>query len=191
LAQIAAAILLFLLGGVAGWTVAEIGGLPVWGVTAAARTIIADAIAAHRTFAVELRHPVEVPSAQQAHLGEWLSNRLGRPLIVPDLTTLGLQLMGGRLLPSEGGPAAQLMYDNGRGERLTLYLRVGITGETTLYRQDQDIGAFYWADEGFACAIVTRPADRGTLLRVAESVYGQLLPNAPTGEFSRDAGTGG
>jgi anti-sigma factor RsiW len=121
--------------------------------TSAARTIIADAVAAHRIFEVDVRHPVEVPSAQQAHLGEWLSTRLGRPLIIPDLTALGLQLMGGRVLPSEGGPAAQLMYENDRRERLTLYLRVGITGETTLYREDGDIGAFYWADEGFACAI--------------------------------------
>jgi anti-sigma factor RsiW len=189
LIQIAAAILILILGGIAGWIARELIG-PLGGGTAA-RMIIADAIAAHRTFAVELRHPVEVPSAQQAHLGQWLSNRLGRPLIIPDLTALGFQLMGGRLLPSENGPAAQLMYDSGQGNRLTLYLRLGVTGETTLYRQEQDIGAFYWADEGLACAIVTRPADRSTSLRVAESVYDQLLPNAPKGEFSREAGRDG
>ena len=79
------------------------------------------------------------------------------------------------------------MYDNGEGKRLTLYLRVGVTGETTLYREDQDIGTFYWADEGFGCAIVARPADRAALLRVAESVYGLLLPNAPKGEFSHES----
>jgi anti-sigma factor RsiW len=190
-AQVAAAILLFLLGGLAGWTVGEFGGPVGWSAASAARTIVADAIAAHRTFEVEVRHPVEVTAAQQAHLAEWLSNRLGRQVIVPDLTALGLQLMGGRLLPGEGGPAAQLMYDNGEGKRLSLYLRVGITGETTIYREDQDVGAFYWTDEGLACAIVARPADRGALLRVAESVYGQLLPNAPKDEFSHQAGTGG
>jgi anti-sigma factor RsiW len=191
LAQVAAAIAVLILGGVAGWAGRELVGPLGWGETTVARMIIVDAIAAHRTFAVELRHPVEVPSSQQAHLGEWLSNRLGRPLVVPDLTALGLQLMGGRLLPSEGGPAAQLMYDDGRGDRLTLYLRVGITGETTLYQEDQNVGVLYWADEGFACAIVVRPADHGRLLRIAESVYGQLLPNAPKDEFSHEAGTGG
>jgi anti-sigma factor RsiW len=190
LAQIAAATLLFVVGGFAGWILGELGGPSGRSVNSAARAIIADAVAAHRIFEVDVRHPVEVMAAQQPHLGEWLSNRLGRPLIVPDLTALGLQLMGGRLLPSEGGPAAQLMYANGRGERLTLYLRVGVTGETTLYRKDRDIGAFYWADEGFACAIVARPANREALLPVAESVYAQLLPNAPKGEFAQEVGTG-
>jgi anti-sigma factor RsiW len=187
--QIAAATAALMLGGVAGWSARELVGPLTWGATTAARMIIADAITAHRTFAVERRHPVEV--ARRAHLEQWLSNRLGRPLAVPDLTALDLQLMGGRLLPSESGPAAQLMYDNERGERLTLYLRVGITDETALYHQEQDIGAFFWADEGLACAIITQPADRNMSIRIAESVYGQLLPDAPKGEFSRDTGVGG
>jgi anti-sigma factor RsiW len=190
-AQIAAATLLFLSGGVAGWTVGELGGPLGWSGPAAARTIIADAVAAHRVFEIELDHPVEVPAAQQAHLGEWLSNRLGRRLVIPDLTPVGLQLLGGRLLPSEAGAAAQLMYQNAQGKRLTIYLRVGIGGDTTLYHEDRDIGVFYWTDEGLACAILARPADREALLRVAESVYTQLLPNAPKDEFSHQAGTGG
>lgn len=190
-AQIAAAILLFLLGGAAGWSVGELGGPLGWSGPAAARTIIADAVAAHRVFEIEPDHPVEVPASQQAHLEEWLSNRLGRRLVIPDLTGFGFQLLGGRLLPSEAGAAAQLMYQNGQGKRLTVYLRVGITGDMTFYREDRDIGVFYWADEGFACAIVIRPADRGALLPVAGSVYAQLLPNAPTGEFGHEAGSGG
>ena len=49
----------------------------------------------------------------------------------PDLTGFGFRLMGGRLLPaSTNGVAAQLMYDDDHGTRLTLYLRNGETGET-------------------------------------------------------------
>jgi anti-sigma factor RsiW len=162
-----------------------------WSGPSAARTIIADAVAAHRVFEVELDHPVELPAAEQAHLGGWLSNRLGRRLVIPDLTALGLQLLGGRLLPSEAGAAAQLMYQDSQGKRLTIYLRAGITGDATLYREDRDIGVFYWADEGLACAILARPADRRALLQVAESVYAQLMPDAPKGEFSHEAGSGG
>ena len=73
--------------------------------------------------------------------------------------------MGGRLLPAEDGPAAQFMYENGTGERLTLHLRSGI-------------GAFYWSDEGFGYAIAAR-ADRCPLLRIAEIVYQQTPPMAP------------
>jgi anti-sigma factor RsiW len=51
--------------------------------------------------------------------------------------------MGGRLLPAEDGPAAQFMYENGTGERLTLYFRNGIGDETAFrYHEEVGIGAF-------------------------------------------------
>ena len=87
--------------------------------------------------------------------------------------------MGGRLLPAEDGPAAQFMYENGTGERLTLYLRSGIGDETAFrYHGEGGIGAFYWSDEGFGYAIAAR-ADRCPLLRIAEIVYQQTPPMAP------------
>jgi anti-sigma factor RsiW len=186
LARIAAAICLLVLGGIGGWAARDAANPPVLSAAATtAQTITTDAIAAHRIFTVETSHPVEVGAGQGTDLAQWLSHRLGRPLVIPDLAALGFRLIGGRLLPSEGGPAAQLMYDDGKGERLTLYLRGDISGETKLYRQDQGLGAFYWADEGLACVIVAT-ADRALLLRAAESAYGQIFPNAPKGEFSRE-----
>jgi anti-sigma factor RsiW len=104
---------------------------------------------------------------------QWLSKRLGRQLVTPDLSGAGFRLMGGRLLPAEDGPAAQFMYENGTGERLTLYLRSGIGDETAFrYHEKGGIGAFYWSDEGFGYAIAAR-ADRDPLLRIAEIVYQQ------------------
>jgi len=139
--------------------------------------ITADAIAAHRTFSVEVRHPVEVDAGQETHLVQCLSKRLGRPLVVPDLAAAGFRLMGGRLLPAEDGPAAQFMYQNSNGERLTLYLRAGVGGETAFrFHEEGGIGAFYWSDEGFGCAIVAK-ADRNLLLRVVELVYRQTTPD--------------
>ncbi|HKM69773.1 MAG TPA: anti-sigma factor [Stellaceae bacterium] len=178
LAQIAAAVSLLLLGGVGGWVVRDATGpSSASSAGAVAGVITADAIAAYRTFAVEVRHPVEVDAGQEAHLVQWLSKRLGRQLVVPDLASAGFRLMGGRLLPAEDGPAAQFMYENGTGERLTLYLRVGIGGETAFrYHEEGGIGAFYWSDEGFGYAIAAK-ADRDLLLRVAELVYRQTSPD--------------
>ena len=108
---------------------------------------------------------------------QWLSKRLGRQLVTPDLSGAGFRLMGGRLLPAEDGAAAQFMYENGTGERLTLYLRSGIGDETAFrYHEEGGIGAFYWSDEGFCYAIAAR-ADRGPLLRIAEIVYQQTSPD--------------
>ena len=178
LAQIAAAVSLLILGGVAGWAVRDVTGpLASTGAGTLAGEITADAIAAHRTFSVEVRHPVEVNADQEAHLVQWLSKRLGRDLVVPDLASAGFKLMGGRLLPAEDGPAAQFMYENGSGDRLTLYLRVGVGGETVFrYHEEGGIGAFYWSDEGFGYAIAAK-ADRELLLRVAELVYRQTSPD--------------
>ena len=38
--------------------------------------VTSEAIAAHRVFVVEVRHPVEVAAAEEAHLVQWLSRRL-------------------------------------------------------------------------------------------------------------------
>jgi anti-sigma factor RsiW len=182
--EIAAAVCLIVLGSISGWVARDLtgplGSLPPGTM---ARMITADAIAAHRTFSVEVRHPVEVDAAQEAHLVQWLSKRLGRQLTVPDLTGAGFRLMGGRLLPAEDGPAAQFMYENGNAERLTLYLRAGIGGETAFrYHEEGGIGAFYWSDEGFGYAIAAK-ADRDLLLRIAELVYRQTSADGAGAEI--------
>ena len=178
LGEIAAAVCLIVLGGIGGWAVRDLTGtLSSLPPGAVARMITADAITAHRTFSVEVRHPVEVDAGQEAHLVQWLSKRLGRQLVVPDLAAAGFRLMGGRLLPAEDGPAAQFMYENGSSERLTLYLRTGVGGETAFrYHEEGGIGAFYWSDEGFGYAIAAK-ADRNLLLRIAELVYQQTSPD--------------
>ena len=177
-AQIAAAVCLIALGGIGGWVARDLTGPPSSSSPGAVASVItADAIAAYRTFSVEVRHPVEVDAGQEAHLVQWLSKRLGRQLVVPDLASAGFRLMGGRLLPAEDGPAAQFMYEDGNGDRLTLYLRVGVGGETAFrYHEEGGIGAFYWSDEGFGYAIAAK-ADRSLLLRIAEIVYQQTSPD--------------
>jgi anti-sigma factor RsiW len=175
-ARIAAAVVLVVAGGIGGWAARDVAMRLIPSsspVASNARTITADAIAAYKVFSVEVRHPVEVDVAQEAHLVQWLSKRLGQPLVVPDLRAAGFRLMGGRLLPAENGPAAQFMYENGK-ERVTLYLRTGIGGETAFrYSEDNGTGAFYWSDQGFGYALAAK-ADRDLLLRLSEIVYQQM-----------------
>jgi anti-sigma factor RsiW len=190
---LAAGVALFVSGGVAGWSahdwVPRLYPAPARGSAAAeARAVTADAISAYRTFSVEIRHPVEVDVGHEAHLVQWLSKRLGHPLVVPNLTAAGFQLMGGRLLPAEDGPAAQFMYQNGKGERLTLYLRSGGGGDTAFrYQEETGVGAFYWSDEGFAYAIAAK-VSRDELLRIAEIVYRQT--SAEGGKTGKPAAPG-
>jgi anti-sigma factor RsiW len=178
-ARIAAAVALLIVGGVGGWGAHDL--LPV--LTSSASAVLAssvfdDAIAAHRTFSVETRHPVEVGANEEAHLVQWLSKRLGHQLIVPDLNPLGFRLMGGRLLPADSGPAALFMYEDGKGTRLSCYYIVSdVGGETEFkFREQNGISAFYWMEDGLAYAIAAN-APRDVLLKVAEIVYQQNSPD--------------
>lgn len=89
---------------------------------APAQRFAEQAAVAHAVYQPEVRHPVEVGAAQQDHLVQWLSKRLDRPLKVPVLSPLGYELVGGRLLPGDTGARAQFMYQNGAGQRITLYM---------------------------------------------------------------------
>lgn len=114
------------------------------------------AAGAHRVYAVEVKHPVEVEASQEAHLVAWLSKRLGHPLAVPDLGDQGYALLGGRLLPDDGRAAAQFMYQADNGRRLTLYVTVlpGSSGETGFrFAQEGGLGVFYWVDGRFGYAL--------------------------------------
>ena len=179
LAQIAAAVLLLIAGGIVGWNAREVVSRLTSSASAnLASTVFDDAIAAHRTFSVEARHPVEVGANEEAHLVQWLSKRLGRRLIAPDLTALGFQLMGGRLLPADSGPAALFMYEDGKGTRLSCYyISVDTAEETEFeYREQEGVGAFYWVDDGLAYAIAAN-APRDLLLKIAEIIYRQNSPD--------------
>jgi anti-sigma factor RsiW len=136
------------------------------------------AAVAHAVYSPEVRHPVEVGADQEAHLVNWLSKRLGIGLKIPHLAEQGYTLVGGRLLPGDRGPAAQFMYQDSKGQRLTLYVRVSKEArEQTAFRfaQENNVGVFYWLDGRLGYAL-SGEAGRAELLRVADAVYRQLNP---------------
>jgi len=173
--QYAAAAGLLVVGGFAGWHLhgvyggARPGDAPSWARRAAV---------AHVVYSPEVRHPVEVAADQEAHLVAWLSKRLGAPLKVPRLDGLGFGLVGGRLLPGDQGPVAQFMYQDGQGQRLTLYVRTNreqIRETAFRYAQEGNVRQFYWIDRGLGYAL-TGEISKEDLLKVANTVYQHLNP---------------
>ena len=84
--------------------------------------------------------------------------------------------MGGRLLPGGGTPAAQIMYEDQSGARLTLYIRAsGPDDAKSALRYDRaaGVGVYYWDDgeKGYALA---GELQKEPLLKVAKLVYRQL-----------------
>lgn len=142
----------------------------------AVQMVVAEnAIAAHRIYVSERLHPVEVPGDQEAHLVQWLSRRIGKPLKAPDLNAQGYRLIGGRLLPSGAEAAALFMYEKESGNRLTLYVRSSVRDGQTAFRFEtrDGVSAFLWIDAGLSY-VVSAQADRAQLLPVAEAIYRQL-----------------
>ncbi|MDP2817738.1 MAG: anti-sigma factor [Polaromonas sp.] len=146
-----------------------------------AQAFVRQASLAHAVYSPEVRHPVEVPAAQQEHLVQWLSKRLGKPLKVPVLATQGYELVGGRLLPGEAGARAQFMFQNPAGGRVTLYLgaldanagaSAGSSETAFRYSADGPVPSFYWMDQGFGYAL-SGAVSRDELMQLAELVHQQ------------------
>lgn len=143
--------------------------------------LIADAVSAHTVYVAENRHAVEVAATDADHLTNWLSNRLETELAMPDLATAGFSFMGGRLLPAPalpGGRAAQLMYENGNGERVTLYITpsAGVDGPARELVQLGADTALYWANAAITCTIVA-PQTPESVEMLASSIFAQLSPS--------------
>jgi anti-sigma factor RsiW len=169
----AAACAAFIVGGAAGWfahgaTTASANGFD---------RLAGEALDAYKLYTVEVRHPVEVPGDERAHMTQWLSKRLGYEQRIPDLSAMGLKLVGGRLLPGpDGGAAAFYMYEGRSGERFTIYCSRTKVPETALrYKDSERVAAFYWVDDKRAY-VVSGPADRERMEAITKAIYEQVEP---------------
>jgi anti-sigma factor RsiW len=172
LGAMAASVALLLVGGFTGmqWERSRLPAL------AGGHSMAREAAMAYVVYAPEVRHPVEVPGDQEQHLVSWLTKRLGAQLRAPRLDALGFQLLGGRLLASDDGPGALLMYEDTQGRRVVLY--AGLNQEKnrdTAFRfgQEGGISVFNWVEGPLAYALAGE-IGRAELLSVAEEVYRQI-----------------
>jgi anti-sigma factor RsiW len=162
----AAALVAFIAGSGVGWMARGVAASP-----SAFQSFTMDALDAHRLYVVEVRHPVEVPGSERAHLEQWLTRRCGWDVRAPELDATGLKLVGGRLLPGPTGPASFLMYESASGERFTVYTARAATEATQMrYATQDNDGALFWADHGVAY-VVSGSSDRERLTQVARLVY--------------------
>jgi len=141
-----------------------------------AHSIVNDAFNFHTVYTAEVRHPVEVGVEQQDHLIKWLSKRLHTKVQAPSLQVMGYELLGGRLLTTADKPAAQFMYQNAEGNRLTLFLRQRIDNETQAAFQYASHGTqngFYWID-GELSFVLIGEISKAEVSKAAHYVYEDL-----------------
>jgi len=173
--RMAAAVLLFAVGGLSGWWGHVLTNTEMPVALANAAPYVARAIGAHVVYASEVRHPVEVGADQEQHLVTWLSKRLGHDVHAPKLNEAGFELVGGRLLPDDAKPAAQFMYENHAGQRVTLYVSLDTKRTETAFRvvEQQGTSAIYWIEGDLGYALAGNLA-REDMLIIARLVYDAL-----------------
>ena len=133
------------------------------------------ALVAHKTFAGEVRHPVEVAASEQDHLQAWLSKRVGSEFKIPDLQKDGYTLLGGRLLAESDAPAGQLMYEAADKQRVTIYFSANADGKQTDLKLEQKdkLITCYWRDAKLAMA-VTGDMSAGAMTVLGSSIFAQV-----------------
>jgi anti-sigma factor RsiW len=141
------------IGGVTGWSARDM---------AAANRVppMQDAMQAYRMFAAE-DAPRPDLRADAGDLQAWLDGYFARAHRLPDLSASGFKPVAGRLLATDQGPAALVIYDNA-GQRATFYIRPPGPGNQFLpqgSRRDGDLLARYWSGQGYNYALVTSGND--------------------------------
>jgi anti-sigma factor RsiW len=139
------------------------------------------ATSAHRVYAPDMSHPVEFGADQQEKLLLYLAERMGETVHVPILQDVGFTLVGGRVVPDAGKPAAFLMYQNANGERITLYIcdrwtapNAGQPEGSVNYATEEDVGLVWWIEGPFAYGL-SGDMDREQLFVTADTVQQQLM----------------
>ena len=133
--------------------------------------LVQPAAFAHAVYTTDDHFPVEIQAEQQDVLSNWLSERMHTSIRAPDLAGLGFDLVGGRLLPSTNRMAAQFMYQDAGGERITLYVR-RIAWENQQaafqYYEAEGVGVFYWIEGPMGYAL-SGSLGKKRLIAIAEA----------------------
>ncbi|WP_456256524.1 anti-sigma factor family protein [Pseudomonas iridis] len=142
-------------GGFSGWQARELtlvrtSALPM-----------TDALQAYRLIAQQGMLPADYKVDGAGDMQRWLDRYFTQVSRLPDLTAAGFEPVSGRLLSTDEGPAAMVMYEDASGHKVSFYVRPPGPKNTFLpkgSRSDGDLQADYWSGGGYNYAMVS-PVD--------------------------------
>ena len=94
----------------------------------------------------------------------WIDRYFRHAERLPDLTSAGFKPVSCRLLTTDQGGAAMVLYEDRQGRQISFYIRPPGPQNSLLprgNRQDGDLQAQYWSGPGYNYAMVG-PADGAT-----------------------------
>lgn len=133
---------------------------------------MADAVQAYRLFAVsDTPQMVDVKASDPRELQAWLNRHFVQPEPLPDFTDYGFKPVSGRLMSSEQGTAAMVLYQNAQGKAIVYYVRP--PGDLLHFnngnRKEGNLLAQYWRQGRYFYAVVS-PTDTPATLPVQRAI---------------------
>lgn len=163
MAMAASLVMALAIGGATGWSARD--------TTLASRVLpMQDAMQAYRLFA-SADAPQPDVRAGANDLQGWLDEYFAHAERLPNLSDSGFKPVAARLLATDQGPAALVIYEND-GQRATFYIRPPGPGGQFLAqgsRRDGELLARYWSGQGYNYALVTAGDGSGQTAPVGES----------------------
>ena len=142
-------------GGFSGWQAREMT------LVRASALPMTDALQAYRLIAQQGMLPADYKVDGAGDMQRWLDRYFTQVSRLPDLTAAGFEPVSGRLLSTDEGPAAMVMYEDASGHKVSFYVRPPGPKNTFLpkgSRSDGDLQADYWSGGGYNYAMVS-PVD--------------------------------
>lgn len=152
LAMAAALVVAVGVGGIGGWQAHDMSA-------PAASAPMADAMQAYRMYAMDRHARLDVVQHRAGDLQAWLDRHFRHAARLPNLSGSGFHPVGGRLVATDSGPAAMVLYENGRGNAISFYIRSPSARTGTLprgQRREGQLAATYWSGHGYNYALVSR-----------------------------------
>ncbi len=153
------------LGGVGGWQARTLN-------FASHMLPMADAVQAYRMFALKDGMARDWTASTSNNPQSWLDQQFARADRIPDLAAAGFTPVGGRMISTEQGAAAMLVYQDPNGRKVSFYIRPPGPQHYLLARgarRDGELQADYWSSDEYNYALVT-PADDEAAERVRQAL---------------------
>ncbi|SFW25890.1 MULTISPECIES: anti-sigma factor family protein [Pseudomonas] len=165
LASAAVLLLAVSVGGFGGWQARQMTLL-------SAVAPMADALQAYRLIAQQGILPADYQSGDEQHMQNWLDRYFTQADRLPNLSSAGFKPVSGRLLSTEQGAAAMVVYQDPSGQKISFYVRPPGPKNFLLprgSRRDGELQAEYWSGQGYNYAMVI-PSDTPTMQRLKQTL---------------------
>ncbi len=137
------------LGGVAGWQLHA-------GSEQHATLPMEDAIQAYRLFSHDHVKALDVVAKDNNQMNLWMSQYFINGNLPPNLENYGFKIIGGRLMATDRGPSALIVYQDAAGMRVTYYIRPsGALAIGKGERKADNLMAQYWSDKRYNYAVIS------------------------------------